>query len=142
MSKTKVAATKQQRSLAKGLIAGAVGGLIGAVAMAVVERMIPRVARDEPEQQNPVEAIHWGFGVAVGAAYGAVAEFYPAATSKEGATFGMALEGLAQRGALPMLGKPAAAEAETTRELASDISSRVVYGIATETVRGFVRKHI
>ena len=141
MSKTKVAETKPQRSLAKGLIAGAVGGLIGAVAMALVERMFPRTAKSEPEPQNPAEAIHWGFGVAVGAAYGAVAEFYPAATAKEGATFGMALEGLAQRGALPMLGKPVA-EDETVGDLASEVTSRVVYGITTETVRGVVRKHI
>ena len=140
MSKTKVAATKQ-RSLAKGLIAGAVGGLIGAVAMAVAERMFAPQSKEDSEPQNPVEGIHWGFGVAVGAAYGAVAEFYPAATAKEGATFGMAIEGLAQRGVLPLPAKAAEPD-ETLRELASDISSRVVYGIATETVRGFVRKHI
>lgn len=139
MSKTNVAATQPQKSLPKALIAGAVGGLIGAVAMAVVERMFPRTAKDEPEL---VEAIHWGFGVAVGAAYGAVAEFYPAATAKEGATFGMALEGLAQRGALPMLGKRVPAEDEATEELASDVTSRVVFGITAETVRGFVRKRL
>lgn len=141
MSKTDVAATKKPRSLAKGLIAGLVGGLVGAVAMAVAERMFPRHASDGLEQHNPAEPIHWGFGVAVGAAYGAVAEFYPAATAKEGATFGMAIEGLAQRGALPMLGKPAA-EDGSTREIASEVTSRVVFGMATETVRGFVRKRL
>src|SRR5450631_1616970 len=126
MSKTKVAVTKPQRSLAKGIVAGAVGGLIGAVAMAVVERMFPRTAKDEPEL---VEAIHWGFGVAVGAAYGAVAELYPAATEKEGATFGMALEGLAQRGALPMLGEPVPAKEQAAEDVVSNVASRVVFGI-------------
>jgi|ERR1035441_6234233 putative membrane protein len=140
MSNTKVATVKQ-KSLAKGLIAGCVGGLVGAVAMAVAERMFPRVAKGESEQQTPLEPIHWGFGVAVGAAYGVVAEFFPAATAKEGATFGMAIEGLAQRGALPMLGKPADDDG-TTREIASEVTSRVVYGLATETVRGFVRKRL
>jgi putative membrane protein len=140
MSNTKVATVKQ-RSLAKGLIAGLAGGLVGAVAMAVAERMFPPAAQGQSEPQTPPEPIHWGFGVAVGGAYGVVAEFFPAATAKEGATFGMALEGLAQRGALPMLGKPVAADG-TTREIASEMTSRVVYGLATETVRGFVRKRL
>jgi putative membrane protein len=140
MSETNVAVIKPQRSLPKALIAGAVGGLIGAVAMALVERMFPRSAKEEPEL---AEAIHWGFGVTVGAAYGVVAEFYPAATAKEGATFGMALEGLAQRGALPMLGKPVPAEQRSPEDDAlTDTTSRVVFGITTETVRGFVRRQL
>jgi putative membrane protein len=125
-----------QRSLAKGLIAGLVGGLVGAVAMAVAERMFPRHAQAEPEE------IHWGFGAAVGAAYGAVAEYYPAATSKEGVSFGMALEALTQEGALPASVGPDDLEEQTTREHASELTSRVVFGVATETVRGFLRKRI
>ena len=86
------------------------------------------------------EAIHWSFGMAAGAAYGALAEYYPAATAKEGATFGMALEALTYEGALPVLGLSPDPENQTARERASEMTSHVVYGIATELVRSFIRK--
>src|SRR5450631_3779095 len=117
--------SENQKSLAKGLIAGLVGGLVGAIAMAAAERIFPRKAQEES-----FEGIHWGFGAAVGAAYGAIAEFYPAATSKEGATFGMALEALTQENALL---EPENLEDQTTREHASELTSRVVFGVTTET---------
>jgi putative membrane protein len=134
-------AAPKHKSLAKGLIAGLVGGLVGAVAMAVAERMFPRRAH-EVSDSPASEGIHWGFGAAVGAAYGAIAEFYPAATAKEGASFGMALEALTQEGALPASVGPDDLEDQTTREHASELASRVVFGVAAETVRGFLRKHI
>jgi putative membrane protein len=141
MSNTEVAAVKQ-RSLAKGLIAGLIGGLAGAVAMAFAERMFPGHAQEEPEQHHPAEGIHWGFGAAVGAAYGGLAEFYPSATAKEGASFGMALEALTQEGALPAFAGSPEGEDQTVRERASEMTSRVVFGVTTETVREFLRKHI
>ena len=50
------------------------------------------------------EAIHWGFGALTGAAYGALAEYYPRRTSKDGAGFGMALSSLTHETALPAMG--------------------------------------
>ncbi|HEV2618848.1 MAG TPA: DUF1440 domain-containing protein [Acidobacteriaceae bacterium] len=147
-----------ERSLAKGLIAGLIGGLIGTLAKTVAERMFPPRTHGEPEppellteqlaghpldddtKHAAAEAIHWGFGAAVGAAYGALAEYFPAATAKEGASFGMALEALTHESALPALGLSAEPHEQTTREHASEMTSHVVYGVATETVRGFVRK--
>jgi putative membrane protein len=147
-----------ERSLAKGLIAGLIGGLIGTLAKSLAERMFPPRTHGEPEPPEllteqiaghplddetkaaAAEAIHWGFGAAAGAAYGALAEYYPAATGKGGASFGMALEGLTHESALPALGLAAEPHDQTTRERASEMTSHVVYGIATETVRGFVRK--
>jgi putative membrane protein len=76
----------------------------------------------------------------VGAAYGALAEYYPAATAREGASFGMTLEALTHETALPALGISAEPEDETMRERASEITSHVVYGVTTEFVRNFVRK--
>jgi putative membrane protein len=140
MSKAEVAVVKP-RSLAKGLIAGLVGGLAGTVAMVLAERMFPAGAQDEadPASKRRADGIRWGFGAAVGAAYGAVAEFYPAATAKEGASFGLALEALTHQGMLPAVGllmnKPAP-------DGAAEITAHVVYGVATETVRGFVRKRL
>jgi putative membrane protein len=148
----------QPRSLAKGLVAGLIGGLVGTLAKTFAERMFPPRTHGEPEPPEVVaervaghpldegtkaiaaEGIHWGFGATVGAAYGVLAEYYPAATSKEGASFGMALEALTHEGALPAMGLSAEPENQTARERASEMTSHVVYGIATEFVRSFVRK--
>jgi putative membrane protein len=86
------------------------------------------------------EAIHWGLGATVGAAYGVVAEFYPAATAKEGASFGLALGTLAHEDALPALGLAAEPEDQTFRERSSEMTSHVVYGVVTEFVRSVVRR--
>ena len=140
MSKTEIAEVKP-RSLPKGLIAGLIGGLVGAVAMTFAERMVPPQKKDEQKPAPPPSGdIHWEFGAAVGAAYGALAEYYPAATAKEGAAFGMAIEALTQEGAGVALGLPAEPTDPTTRERASEMTSHVVYGITTEWVRRLVRK--
>ena len=132
------------RSLAKGIIAGLIGGLVGMLAKTFAERMFPPHAHSETEPPEvAAEGIHWGFGAAAGAAYGALAEYYPAATAKEGVSFGLALEALTHETALPALGlSSAGTEGETVRERASEIPSDVVYGIATEMVRKFVRKFL
>jgi putative membrane protein len=147
-----------QRSLAKGLVAGLIGGLVGTVAKTFAERMFPPRTHGEPEPPEVLaeqvaghalapatkmvaaEGIHWGFGAAAGAAYGALAEYYPAATAKDGATFGMALEALTHETALPALGLAGAPEDQTFRERASEMTSHVVYGLATEMVRRIVRR--
>ncbi len=136
MGETKVAARKQ-RSLAKGLIAGLIGGLAGTVAKTFAERVFP------PQTHTPTApdaAVRWGLGAAVGATYGAVAEFYPEATAKRGASFGLALEALEPEGALPAVGLTAEAGDETVRERSSEITSHVVYGVVTEFVRSLVRR--
>ena len=156
MSETEI--ETPQRSLAKGIIAGLIGGLIGTLAKTLAERMFPPRTHGEPEPPEVLaeqvaghplgsntkaiaaEGIHWGFGATVGAAYGALAEYYPAATSKEGASFGMALEALTHESALPALGLSANSKDQTIREHASEMSSHVVYGVTTETVRHFIRK--
>jgi putative membrane protein len=86
--------------------------------------------------------MHWGFGATMGAAYGALAEFYPPATSKQGASFGMALIALSHDNALPILGLKANPEAQTRRERTSELASYVAYGVVTETVRSIVRRMI
>ena len=85
-------------------------------------------------------SIHWGFGIATGAAYGALAEYFPAATAKDGASFGLTLAALTHETALPALGLAAEAEDQTTREHTSEMATHLVFGVVTETVRRFVRK--
>lgn len=150
--------TKYGRSLAKGLLAGLVGGLVATAAKTLVEKIYPPRIHGEPEpeetlakkfadhelaateKEKAVEAIHWGFGALTGAAYGALAEYYPAATAKDGAGFGMALSSLTQGTMLPAMGLSAEPEEQTARERTSEMASNVVYGVVTETVRRVVRR--
>jgi putative membrane protein len=145
-------------SFAKGLAAGLIGGLIGVVAKTLAERMFPPRTQGEPDPREALaqkaaghalapatkataaEGIHWTFGAATGAAYGALAEFYPAATAKEGAAFGMALESLTHEKALPALGISLPVGDQTTRERVSELTSHVVFGLTVEFVRRTVRK--
>jgi putative membrane protein len=146
------------KSLAKGLLAGLIGGLVATAAKSIAEKIYPPRTHGEPEPPSILaeklaghelvgtekeiaeEAIHWGFGALTGAAYGALAEYYPAATSKDGAAFGMALTSLTHGSALPAMGLSAEPEEQTTRERTSEMASHVVYGMVTETVRRVVRK--
>jgi putative membrane protein len=136
----------QPKSLLKGLLAGLIGGLVGVVAMAAAERFLPRHAPVPAEPApNPLslEAMHWSFGAAVGATYGAVVEYFPSATAKQGVAFGMALETLADQGTLPALGLIAGSvTGSAAAGTASKLTSHIVYGVTTETVRHFLRKRL
>jgi putative membrane protein len=152
-----VSETKAGRSLAKGLIAGLVAGLAATAAKSVAEMVFPprvhgervpaealaeKVAGhslDRETRTKAGKAIQWGFGAAAGAAYGALAEFYPAATDKQGATFGLTLMTLTEETALPAMGVVEAAEEQTVRERSSEATSHLVYGLVAERVRKFVR---
>jgi putative membrane protein len=146
------------KSLAKGLLAGLIGGLVATAAKSFAEKIYPPRTHGEPEPPEVLtkeivghelagvdksaaeEAIHWGFGAMTGAAYGALAEYYPAATVKEGAAFGMALNSLTHGTALPAMGLSAEPEDQTFREKTSGMATHLVFGMVTETVRRFVRK--
>ncbi len=145
--------TSRDRSLAKGLAAGLVAGLVGVVAKTLAERMFPPRAQSAPQPAGtslakhaasaaaiPGHAIPWQFGALSGATYGALAEFYPAATAKEGAAFGMALETLTHEAPLPALGISLPVGSETTRARASELTSHVVFGLTVEFVRRTLRR--
>jgi putative membrane protein len=150
--------TMHGRSLAKGLLAGLIGGLVATAAKTLAERIYPPRAHGEPEppdvlaeklaghelvgrqREVAVETIHWGFGALTGAAYGALAEYYPAATAKDGAGFGIALSSLTHGTVLPAMGLSADPEEQTVRERTSEWATHVVYGVVTETVRRAVRR--
>jgi putative membrane protein len=146
------------RSLAKGMLAGLIGGLVATAAKTFAEKIYPPHTHGQPEplavlaeklighelvgtqKTTAVETIHWGFGALTGAAYGALAEYYPQATAKDGAAFGMALTSLTHGTALPALGLSDEAHEQTTRERTSEMATHVVYGMVTETVRRRARK--
>lgn len=151
---------RRTRSIAKGAIAGLIGGIVATAVKSAAEKIYPPREHGEPEPPAALtrkiagreltipqskaaqEAIHWGFGAAVGAAYGAVAELYPPATAKQGVNFGMAMVALTHDSTLPILGLAAKPEAQTTREKTSELASHIVYGVITETVRSIVRRMI
>lgn len=146
-----------QPSLIKGLTAGLIAGLVATAAKSIAEKLYPPRTHGEPEPPvalaeqiaghplDPVPqavasgTIHWVFGAAAGAAYGALAEFYPTVTDKKGASFGLALMSLTHRHALPALGLSAQPEDQTTREQTSEAATHLVYGVVAETVRHSVR---
>jgi putative membrane protein len=148
----------QKKSLAKGLLAGLIGGLVATAVKSLAEKVYPPRTHGEPEspelfaekaagrELHPIEkataaeTIHWGFGAATGAAYGALVEYFPAASDKEGASFGMALAALTHEGALPAMGLSAAPEEQTPREHTSEMATHLVFGVVTETVRRYVRR--
>jgi putative membrane protein len=156
MSKTKSIAIKRKKSLAKGVVAGLVAGLVGTAAKMVAERIFPPHVHDaeplRPSHDSLALAIpeksakmHWALGGAAGAIYGGLAEFYPAATARKGASFGLVLATLTEEGALPAIGLAAESGSESEsggesmRDRTSELTSYAVYGVVTETVRRFIR---
>jgi putative membrane protein len=150
--------TSTQRSLAKGLLAGLVAGLVATAVKSMAEKMYPPRIHGELEPPEVLaeklaghdldddtkliasKAIHWGFGAMAGAAYGALAEYYPAATAKEGASFGLALMTLTHETALPVMGLSAASEDQTTREHMSEAATHLLFGVVAEKVRKLARR--
>jgi len=148
----------KERSVAKGLLAGLIGGLVATAAKTLAERFYPpRIAGEsEPPElmaekiaghslspgakTAAAETIHWGFGAGVGAAYGALAEYFPQVTDKDGASFGLTLATLTHNSALPAMGLSAPPEEQTGREQTSEMATHVVFGVVTEMVRKFVRR--
>lgn len=150
-----------EKSIAKGLLAGLIGGIVAMAAKNLAERIYPPQAQHQHETpfgmadsgsghssgldlgewngSVSAEAIDWGFGALAGAAYGAVAEYYPAATSKDGADFGLAMAGLTHGKTLSALGITGDSGEPSPRGETSEMASHVVYGIVTEVVRKFVR---
>jgi putative membrane protein len=142
MSKSKFAEknspSSATRSITRGAIAGLIGGLVGVVAMTYAERLAAarQIEAETPQQPPQFEPIRWGLAAAVGASYGALAEFYPVVTAQDGATFGMALAALPCEPALTT--KPSVEPIRKAGVQSS--SSHVLFGVATEMGRKLVRR--
>jgi putative membrane protein len=147
-------------SLWKGLVAGLAAGVAATAAKTLAEKLYPPRIHGEPEPPEllteriaghpldhtthllATESIHWGFGAAAGAFYGALAEFYPAATSKAGANFGLVLMALTHQGVLPAMGLSTPTEQQTEREHTSEAATHLIFGVVAERVRSIVRDMI
>jgi putative membrane protein len=158
MSKKLQQPSSPAKDILKGALAGLIGGLIATAAKSAAEKLYPPRTHGEPEppallaeklgqprketgeKKVVEEGIHWVFGAAAGAAYGAIAEVYPQITGKYGANFGMTLMAVTHEGVLPALGLAAPPPEQEDREKRSEVVTHVVYGVVCETVRALVRK--
>lgn len=152
--------TKRERSIVKGAIAGAIGGLAGAGAKMLVEKIFPPRVQGQtappvalaeqvagqplPDGQKHVaeQGIHWAFGAAAGAVYGAMVEAEPSLGAWRGAAFGVTLNKLTHESLLPKMGLSAPKEKQPAQERISEWVSHAVYGIFTDAVRRGVRRVI
>jgi putative membrane protein len=119
------------REIARGAVVGLVAGLLAAGAMSLAHRALREADRrpagsdkpedptvvvaraaarlagsalDEREKSRAGAAVHYAFGAAVGALYGAAAEVVPRVTTAFGVPFGIAVWLVAHVVAVPAMG--------------------------------------
>lgn len=107
-------------------------------AEAVSQRMFDRSLAD-PIKPAAGEAMHYGFGAAVGALYGALAELIPAITARNGLAYGTAVWAVADEIAVPAAGLAAPPQQQPARTHAYALGSHLVFGVTLEIVRRAVR---
>lgn len=139
MSKKLQQPSSAAKDILKGALAGLIGGLIATAAKSAAENLYPPHSESK-QKKFAGEGMHWVFGAAAGAAYGAIAEVYPQVTAKYGANFGMTLMAVSHEGVLPALGLAASPAQQKDREQRSEIVTHTVYGVVCETVRMAVRR--
>jgi len=98
-----------------------------------------RLSRDEKRFAGP--AVHYAFGAAVGALYGAAAETVPAATAGFGTAFGAAVFVGVDEIAVPALGLTPNVKASLSKHVYG-FASHLVYGATTEALRKPIRSAI
>jgi len=106
------------------------------------ERLTENVFHAElPEEIKPVagEAIHYGMGMLSGAIYGLVADVLPFVRAGNGLLFGAVLWWVADNTAVPAVGLSKRPSAYPPSTHAYALSSHLVYGFVTETVRRVLR---
>jgi uncharacterized membrane protein YagU involved in acid resistance len=158
-------ATKTDKSngarIARGLVAGVVGGAVASFAMdrfqAMASPLLPSSGGDSepatekaadavargvtghaiPDADRPLagQAVHYAVGIALGAAYGIVAEFRPSVATGCGTAFGLATATILDDAAVPAtgLGSP-----PWDAGIASNLysyASHIVFGGVNEIVR-------
>ncbi len=83
--------------------------------------------------------MHFVFSAAVGALYGALAEYWPEATAGQGCAFALVLLGATHESALPALGLTETPERQPRQEQLSELATHLIFGFATEQLRARVR---
>lgn len=90
-----------------------------------------------PESKRPLAgaAVHYAFGGAVGAIYGAAAAHNPDVASGWGLPFGASVWLIADELGMPALGLAPPPSAHPAKDHATTLASHLVFGMVTECVR-------
>jgi putative membrane protein len=104
------------------------------VASKLSESVLGRTLHESHKHPAGV-AVHYGFGAAFGALYGAAAEVLPSTTVVYGVGFGIAIWAIAVELALPMLDLAEPPWRYPIRMHAYSSISHCVYGVVTDSVR-------
>lgn len=87
--------------------------------------------------------VHHGFGTAIGATHGLVAERQPKASSVVGLPFSMALRAAVDEAAVPALGLSESPTHTSARAHPRGLARHLVYGVSTDLIRrGLKRRGI
>jgi uncharacterized membrane protein YagU involved in acid resistance len=155
------------KGVLSGLVAGAAATAVMSMTYRALSRAVPVAAIGEQEQADrmenaaevagravlerpltPVErylggtAVHYAFGMSMGALYGGLAELLPAVTVGSGTAFGAAVMAVADEVAVPALElSPAPAEPHPSTH-AQSLVGHLVYGATTELLRRAVRDRL
>ncbi|MGA7616193.1 MAG: DUF1440 domain-containing protein [Thermoanaerobaculia bacterium] len=84
-------------------------------------------------------AVHYGFGMTMGALYGGLAEVAPITAAGLGIPFGAALWAAADEVAVPALGLSEKPTATPVQQHGEALASHLVYGVTTDLVRRAIR---
>ena len=92
------------------------------------------------EKDTAGTALHYAYGVSMGAFYGVAAEFAPVVTIGAGLPYGAMIWVTADEGIVPMLGLSKAPSEYPLPIHAYALASHLVYGLTAELVRNAVRR--
>lgn len=148
-------------NLLKGAVCGLAAGLAATIAKTVWEDYFPvrsattptppaiiaqRVADrelTEEEIKQAETAIHYTFGVGIGAFYGAAAEVAPVITAGLGMPFGLAFYGGTHGSVVPGIGlEPWPTEVKPTAYAVNEFAGHFVYAATLEVVRRGIRTYV
>ena len=91
------------------------------------------------EKHTAGTALHYAYGISMGAFYGAAAELSPVVTAGAGLPYGASIWAFADEGIVPALGLSKSPAEYPLSIHAYSLASHCVYGLTTEVVRNAVR---
>ena len=97
--------------------------------------------RDMPDDRKPMagEAVHYGFGAALGMLYGLLGEYRPAVTAGRGAAFGIATATIADEALVPAAGLSGPPWQSGGRTHLYSYASHIVFGVACDMFARLLR---
>jgi len=113
----------------------AAGRLANTIAVGVFDHELTK-----SEKETAGTALHYVYGVSMGAFYGVAAEITPVVTIGAGVPYGAVIWVTADEGVVPALGLSKPASEYPLSIHAYALASHLVYGLTVEIVRGAVRR--